>query len=163
MYLSLLAPDNVDDFFHHSSICTTTATAVQPPSVSDRAVFMVSSACVIAAIVGHLRVGNGILTTATGMVQTAEFIAYDSFVQVMARGRWDSRRHMTYIFVFKDGLDPPPPPSLPYTEVIYILGWLSNTNLSYRSAAVSAGVLPIIAGWLPYLTLARNMSMVSIS
>ncbi len=72
---------------------------------------------------------------------------------------------MTYIFVFKDGLDPPsPPPLLPYTEVIYTY-WdgLVTQILVTEVMPVSAGVLPIIAGWLPYLTLARNMSMVSIS
>ncbi len=73
-------------------------------------------------------------------------------------------RHMTYIFVFKDGLDPPSPPLLPYMEVIYTY-WdgLVTQILVTGVMPVCAGVLPIIAGWLPYLTLARNMSMVSIS
>ncbi len=73
-------------------------------------------------------------------------------------------RHMTYIFVFKDGLDPPSPPLLPYTEVIYIY-WdsLVTQILVTRMMPVCASVLLIIAGWLPYLTLARNMSTVSIS
>ncbi len=62
------------------------------------------------------------------------------------------------------GWTPPPPPLLPYMEVIYTY-WdgLVTQILVTGVMPVCAGVLSIIASWLPYLTLARNMFTVSIS
>ncbi|PBK94312.1 hypothetical protein ARMGADRAFT_1029451 [Armillaria gallica] len=69
-----------------------------------------------------------------------------------SRGGRIQERHMTYIFMFKDGLDPLPPLLL-YMEVIFTY-WdsLVTQTLVTGEMPVCAGVLPIVAGWLPYLT-----------